>query len=99
MARADRLRGARHVFDMVSVGATENVLMAAVLAEGRTVLENAAMEPEIVDLADCLNTLGAKVSGAGTGRIVVEGCSGCTAGIIRCCRTGSRPGPSWWPRR
>lgn len=72
-ARADRLRGARHVFDMVSVGATENVLMAAVLAEGRTVLENAAMEPEIVDLADCLNTLGANVSGAGTGRIVVEG--------------------------
>jgi UDP-N-acetylglucosamine 1-carboxyvinyltransferase len=73
VARADRLRGARHVFDMVSVGATENVLMAAVLAEGRTVLENAAMEPEIVDLADCLNTLGANVSGAGTGRIVVEG--------------------------
>jgi UDP-N-acetylglucosamine 1-carboxyvinyltransferase len=73
VARAERLRGARHVFDMVSVGATENVLMAAVLAEGRTVLENAAMEPEIVDLADCLNTLGANVSGAGTGRIVVEG--------------------------
>jgi UDP-N-acetylglucosamine 1-carboxyvinyltransferase len=73
VARAERLRGARHVFDMVSVGATENVLMAAVLAEGRTVLENAAMEPEIVDLADCLNTLGASVSGAGTGRIVVEG--------------------------
>jgi UDP-N-acetylglucosamine 1-carboxyvinyltransferase len=73
MARADRLRGARHVFDMVSVGATENVLMAAVLAEGRTVLENAAMEPEIVDLADCLNTLGARVSGAGTGRIEIEG--------------------------
>jgi UDP-N-acetylglucosamine 1-carboxyvinyltransferase len=73
VARAERLRGARHVFDMVSVGATENVLMAAVLAEGRTVLENAAMEPEIVDLADCLNTLGASVGGAGTGRIVVEG--------------------------
>jgi UDP-N-acetylglucosamine 1-carboxyvinyltransferase len=73
VARAERLRGARHVFDMVSVGATENVLMAAVLAEGRTVLENAAMEPEIVDLADCLNTLGANVSGAGTNKIVVEG--------------------------
>jgi UDP-N-acetylglucosamine 1-carboxyvinyltransferase len=73
VARAERLRGARHMFDMVSVGATENVLMAAVLAEGRTVLENAAMEPEIVDLADCLNTLGASVGGAGTGRIVVEG--------------------------
>jgi UDP-N-acetylglucosamine 1-carboxyvinyltransferase len=72
-ARADRLRGARFVFDMVSVGATENVLMAAALAEGRTVLENAAMEPEIVDLADCLNALGANVQGAGTNKIVVEG--------------------------
>ncbi|GAB6196525.1 UDP-N-acetylglucosamine 1-carboxyvinyltransferase [Lysobacter xanthus] len=72
-AQADRLRGARHVFDIVSVGATENVLMAAVLAEGRTVLENAAMEPEIVDLAECLVAMGANITGAGTGRIVVEG--------------------------
>ncbi|GAB3728628.1 UDP-N-acetylglucosamine 1-carboxyvinyltransferase [Luteimonas pelagia] len=72
-ARGDRLRGARFVFDMVSVGATENVLMAAALAEGRTVLENAAMEPEIVDLADCLNALGANVQGAGSNKIVVEG--------------------------
>ncbi|GAB1596496.1 UDP-N-acetylglucosamine 1-carboxyvinyltransferase [Lysobacter claricitrinus] len=72
-ARAEKLVGARHVFDIVSVGATENVLMAAVLAEGRTVLENAAMEPEIVDLADCLIAMGAKITGAGTGRIVVEG--------------------------
>jgi UDP-N-acetylglucosamine 1-carboxyvinyltransferase len=61
------------VFDMVSVGATENVLMAATLAEGRTVLENAAQEPEIVDLAVCLSAMGAKIEGAGTGRIVVEG--------------------------
>jgi UDP-N-acetylglucosamine 1-carboxyvinyltransferase len=72
-ATAARLRGARVVFDMVSVGATENVLMAATLAEGRTVLENAAMEPEIVDLAACLTTMGARIEGAGTGRIVVEG--------------------------
>ena len=72
-ARADRLKGARHVFEMVSVGATENVLMAATLAEGTTVLENAALEPEIVDLAECLKALGAKIEGAGTGRIVVEG--------------------------
>ncbi|KGM56927.1 UDP-N-acetylglucosamine 1-carboxyvinyltransferase [Lysobacter arseniciresistens ZS79] len=72
-ARADRLRGGRHVFEMVSVGATENVLMAATLAEGTTVLENAAMEPEIVDLADCLTAMGARIEGAGTGRIVVEG--------------------------
>jgi UDP-N-acetylglucosamine 1-carboxyvinyltransferase len=58
---------------MVSVGATENVLMAATLAEGTTVLENAAMEPEIVDLAVCLRALGARIEGAGTPRIVVEG--------------------------
>jgi len=68
-----RLKGARHVFEMVSVGATENVLMAATLAEGTTVLENAAMEPEIVDLAVCLRALGARIEGAGTPRIVVEG--------------------------
>ncbi len=72
-ATAKRLRGARVVFDMVSVGATENVLMAATLAEGRTVLENAAMEPEIVDLAECLAAMGAQIEGAGSGRIVVEG--------------------------
>ena len=72
-ARADRLRGARHVFDIVSVGATENVLMAATLAEGTTVIENAAMEPEIVDLAECLKALGARIEGAGSNRIVVEG--------------------------
>ena len=72
-ASAKRLKGARVVFDMVSVGATENVLMAATLAEGRTVLENAAMEPEIVDLAECLVAMGARIEGAGSGRIVVEG--------------------------
>ena len=72
-ATASRLRGARVVFDMVSVGATENVLMAATLAEGRSVLENAAMEPEIIDLAVCLRAMGARIEGEGTGRIVVEG--------------------------
>ena len=68
-----RLKGARHVFEMVSVGATENVLMAAALADGTTVLENAAMEPEIVDLADCLIAMGARISGHGSPRIVIEG--------------------------
>ena len=68
-----RLKGAHHVFELVSVGATENVLMAATLAEGTTVLENAAMEPEIVDLAQSLRALGARIEGAGTPRIVVEG--------------------------
>ena len=72
-ARAGRLKGGRVVFDMVSVGATENVLMAATLAEGSSVLENAAMEPEIVDLADCLRAMGARIEGAGSGRIVVHG--------------------------
>ncbi|GAB3103919.1 UDP-N-acetylglucosamine 1-carboxyvinyltransferase [Lysobacter terrae] len=72
-ATARRLKGARHVFEMVSVGATENVLMAATLAQGTTVLENAAMEPEIVDLAECLKAMGAKIEGAGTGKIVIEG--------------------------
>jgi UDP-N-acetylglucosamine 1-carboxyvinyltransferase len=72
-SRHGRLQGARVVFDMVSVGATENVLMAATLAQGRTVLENAAMEPEIIDLAQCLTAMGAQIEGAGTGRIVIEG--------------------------
>ena len=72
-ASAKRLRGGRVLFDMVSVGATENVLMAACLAEGRTVLDNAAKEPEIVDLAECLVMMGAKIEGAGSDRIVVEG--------------------------
>lgn len=72
-ATAKKLKGATVVFDMVSVGATENVLMAATLAEGTTVLDNAAMEPEIVDLAKCLVAMGAKIEGAGTSRITIEG--------------------------
>jgi UDP-N-acetylglucosamine 1-carboxyvinyltransferase len=72
-ARAGRLRGANVVFDMVSVGATENVLMAATLARGTTVIDNAAREPEIVDLAACLRAMGADIEGEGTSRIVVRG--------------------------
>ena len=68
-----RLKGAHINMDMVSVGATENLIMAAVLAEGTTIIDNAAMEPEIVDLANCLNTWGAKISGAGTHRVTIEG--------------------------
>lgn len=68
-----RLKGAHIFMDMVSVGATENLMMAAALAEGETVLENAAREPEIVDLANCLNRMGAKVSGAGSDSIKVVG--------------------------
>jgi UDP-N-acetylglucosamine 1-carboxyvinyltransferase len=71
--RNGRLKGARFVFDVVSVTGTENVLMAAALAEGTSVLENAAMEPEVVDLADCLNAMGARIENAGSGRIIVHG--------------------------
>ncbi len=72
-ATATRLKGARIVFDMVTVTGTENLMMAAALAAGETVLENAAREPEVLDLAECLNALGARVRGAGTDTIVVEG--------------------------
>lgn len=70
---AGRLQGARIYLDYASVGATENIMMAATLAEGITTIENAAEEPEIVDLANFLNGMGAKVRGAGTGRIKIEG--------------------------
>jgi len=68
-----RLRGAKVYLDFPSVGATENIMMAAVLAEGTTVMENCAKEPEIVDLANFLNAMGAKIRGAGTGTIRIEG--------------------------
>ena len=72
-ARADRLKGARLVMDIVTVTGTENLMMAAALADGVTVIENAAREPEVVDLANCLNAMGAKVTGAGTSAIEIEG--------------------------
>jgi len=72
-ARAGRLKGARLVLDTVTVTGTENLMMAAALADGETVLENAAREPEVVDLADCLIRMGAKIKGAGTDKIVIEG--------------------------
>jgi UDP-N-acetylglucosamine 1-carboxyvinyltransferase len=72
-ARAGRLKGARLVLDTVTVTGTENLMMAAALAEGQTVLENAAREPEVVDLADCLIKMGAKIKGAGTDKIIIEG--------------------------
>ncbi len=72
-AQAARLRGTRVVMDVVSVTGTENLLMAATLAEGHTILENAAREPEVVDLARCLTAMGARISGAGTSVIEIEG--------------------------
>lgn len=67
------LKGAHIVFPFVSVGATEHAMLAATLAEGETVLENAAREPEIADLADCLNAMGAKISGGGTATVTIQG--------------------------
>jgi UDP-N-acetylglucosamine 1-carboxyvinyltransferase len=72
-AQATRLKGAHIVMDVCTVTGTENLLMAATLAEGVTILENAAHEPEIVDLANCLISMGAKISGAGTDTITIEG--------------------------
>jgi UDP-N-acetylglucosamine 1-carboxyvinyltransferase len=68
-----RLQGATYYMDMVTVTGTENLMMAAALAQGTTVLENAAKEPEVVDLAECLNKMGAKITGAGTDTITIEG--------------------------
>lgn len=73
MARAERLKGAKLVMDTVTVTGTENLLMAATLAEGETIIENAAREPEVVDLANFLSKMGARISGAGTDTIVVQG--------------------------
>ena len=72
-AKARRLKATRLVMDLVTVTGTENLMMAATLAEGTTVIENAAREPEVVDLANCLNAMGARISGAGSDAIMVEG--------------------------
>jgi len=72
-AVANQLQGTRIVMDMVTVTGTENLMMAATLAKGTTILENAAREPEIIDLANCLNSMGAKISGAGNDIITIEG--------------------------
>ena len=72
-ARAPRLKGAHIIMDLVTVTGTENIMMAATLASGETIIENAAREPEVVDLANCLSAMGAKVSGAGTDVIRVTG--------------------------
>lgn len=80
-----KLQGANIFMDIVSVGATENLMMAAALAEGTTVLENAAREPEIVDLANCINAMGGNVTGAGTDQIIIEGVGslhGCTYSVL-----------------
>lgn len=79
-ARADRLKGAHLVMEMVTVTGTENIMMAATLAKGTTIIDNAAREPEVVDLANCLNHMGAQVSGAGTDTIVIDGVDSLSGG-------------------
>ncbi len=81
----DRLKGARIFMDTVTVTGTENILMAACLADGETIIENAAREPEVVDLAECLMTMGARIEGAGTDVIRVQGVerlNGCTYSVL-----------------
>ena len=103
IARAPRgLRGTRIVFPKVSVGATHAVLMAAALAKGDTVIENAAREPEIGDVADCLVKMGARIEGLGTSTLHIQGTRpDWKAPCIPCCPTASRPAPtpSPWRRR
>ena len=84
-AKANRLKGARIFMDMVTVTGTENLMMAAALAEGTTVLENAAREPEVVDLAECLIKMGARIEGAGTDVITIHGVDhlqGCDYAVV-----------------
>ncbi len=86
------------MLDTVTVTGTENLMMAATLADGETVLENAAREPEVVDLANFLIAMGAKIQGAGTDRIVIEGVRApARRARTQCCRIASRPARSWWP--
>jgi UDP-N-acetylglucosamine 1-carboxyvinyltransferase len=84
-ARADRLKGAHIVFDKITVTGTEDLLMAAVMAEGETVMENCAREPEVVDLAALLSAMGAKIDGAGTTTIKVKGVSSLKGARHRIC--------------
>ena len=82
---ADRLKGAHILMDTVTVTGTENILMAATLADGETIIENAAREPEVVDLAECLITMGAKITGHGTDVIRIQGVerlNGCTYSVL-----------------
>jgi UDP-N-acetylglucosamine 1-carboxyvinyltransferase len=84
-ADCKRLKGTKLVMEGVTVTGTENLMMAACLADGRTVIENAAREPEVVDLADCLNTMGGRVKGAGTDTLIVEGVkslNGCDYNVL-----------------
>lgn len=82
-ARAGRLKGCRLMLDQITVTGTENLMMAAVLAEGKTVIENAALEPEVVDLANFLNAMGARIEGAGTNVLEIQGVESLSADGLR----------------
>ena len=100
IARAPKgLRGGEIVFPKVTVGGTHTAIMAASLANGTTVIENAAREPEIGDVADCLNKMGAKIQGAGTSRIVIEGVSKLHGARHSVLPNRIRPAPTRWPWR
>lgn len=94
-----RLKGAHIVMDKVSVGATVTIMSAATLAEGTTIIENAAREPEIVDTANFLNALGAKITGQGSDRITIEGVQRTGGGVYRVLPDRIETGTFWWPRR
>ena len=91
-----RLKGANILMDTVSVTGTENLMTAAALADGKTVIENAAREPEVIDLANFLNTLGADIRGAGTPiPLWCMGLRSCMVDVMRSCRIASKPVLSW----
>ena len=94
-----RLKGAHIVMDKVSVGATVTIMCAATLAEGTTIIENAAREPEIVDTANFLIALGAKITGQGTDRITIEGVERLGGGVYRVLPDRIETGTSWWRRQ
>ncbi len=98
-ARAERLKGARIVFEKITVTGTEDLLMAATLAEGETILENCAREPEVVDLAALLNKMGAQIEGAGTHTIRIHGVESCMERVIASFPTASKPARFWLPAR
>ena len=99
-ASANRLKGAHIALDIVTVTGTENLMMAAALAEGKTIIENAACEPEVTDLARCLNSMGARISGAGGDRIEIEGVAALHGTDYAILPDRIETGHlSWWPRR
>ena len=95
-AALGRLIGGKVLFEKITVTGTENVLMAAVLARGKTIIENAAREPEVTDLADCLVALGAKIEGIGTDTLCIQGVEQLHGGTHRIIPDRIEAGTFWW---